>query len=1578
MFNVYHTPPRSSPSLFGVLLVFVVGTVQTSAQCGAGQKYITDNSNCVPCTIGKYQDNTDHTIEDCPSCPDGYHNDADASSAANHLECTSCPNGKYFHTIEDCTICGKGKRTIFNLNNEDGLPDWTILGELKKVCEDCPFGRYSADLGTERVKHTTCQQCEPGFYYFTLDTSCRECEAGMYQKQAANADNPYCFTECKRLYHPQECPKRCRRTCSWCLEGEYSDEATTDCKECAAGMYQNIGLDASTVQVCKICQFGKYAHLPKTNECTDCAAGKFLFAHDGADTVANREEHDGPNDCVLCYDGKSSGAGAQQCGECSSGQYLTGSECTKCDIGQYQVEQAQSSCELCPRGFFQIETGKALCLVCFSGQYQNDTEKTSCETCSPGYYQSETKATLCIDCPVGFQQDKAGQALCNRCTPGLYQNKSAQELCINCGAGYYQQQSEQIICIACAPGQYQNKVRQNSCVGCSAGMFAASGKSEGCEACPIGQRAGKEAKECDVCQLGKTTLQTGSKKCSACPIGRIGGPTGMCIGCREWGNKIGGKNIDKLYQDKSGRTACKECNETGFTALEVTEVSEAGDKLISTPGCVNPDYKLVSDCSERGEYLEDCEEYEKSGCKVDLKPTSTDEKMKEMLAKRTCMQCEPGMICDGASVLSARNILRRTGWYYLDSTVLLKMAENPLETRKIRESDDHTYWDEKRPEHIVNQWKYRYSTNDAPFVKENYDKTTFTAVRCPIPSHCCGAREPTAMAGSNGVSITNNYELLDENIYCQLQQLIDLEITEAGKKEILETALELGFKNYSQIYGTRIVKDDNRIVGDYIQIKYPFWNNSCAYGVDTDYPLCAKCAPGFEPTGFTKDCLKCREGEMVLRAALFSLFVVIVGVSFLLVKMNKKCRKHCGTHEFKKARGDIGRMIRLLIDFLQIVLSMEAIMPNIAWPAGFLEHMSGLNYVDLNVMDMLGIQCTYDVDYINQMYMYMSVPIAFVCFALLDLMVNKKMLNYKMVAAKNSGQLDEMWDHTLGEMFEFLLEPNKEAKIDPDAPAQVVCEHSLIDLLKISNQGSRIWSDPAKEAHSMMTRFAHHEGYLNKFEFCDAFTQVMEDRASHNSKSNKFANDSIKLQKFNLLSWSSWQKKRAAISERTFLILLIIHAPICKVVFRSLPGNCTPVADRRYLLADFGVNCGTIDSPDVRYDIASGFAITTIVLYVFGFPLAIAIYLVVKRKLLFTFRLKLMFGWIYLHYKPHLFWWTLWEVGLKVFLMGCLFFFPDNRKGFAGAIVSTFALALTSIFGPFKSRIVRALAIIKWFATSMMYLSTTQLNGSGGLDYGVMMTLMIVVYASFSIGLVLIVYRLFLALKSAHGGNAKVKVRSAVHRLAQLKHMAGSSGMFDHKHGIHLEHAMSKYDIKMKRLHSVGSADANNSSVDNLSKQKQQNRLTAVLPVNGSDGNQEGGVKQQQENQQKIKEKPEIQQEKGGTEKQEEKEQQEPQESQESQESQELTFEPQQQPAPRNIGKGWWQTYDQTSQKFYYSNVDGKPTTWHWPAEIPQEDFSSTAQQSIKDWDTGRKGGDVKRRPSGKLRKKMTVEQVSL
>ena len=77
------------------------------------------------------------------------------------------------------------------------------------------------------------------------------------------------------------------------------------------------------------------------------------------------------------------------------------------------------------------------------------------------------------------------------------------------------------------------------------------------------------------------------------------------------------------------------------------------------------------------------------------------------------------------------------------------------------------------------------------------------------------------------VETVKYYEMLDENINCQLQGLIDLETTKEGKEFLLETALKYGFKNYSQIYGTRIVNDE-RIDGTYIQIKYPFWNNSCA------------------------------------------------------------------------------------------------------------------------------------------------------------------------------------------------------------------------------------------------------------------------------------------------------------------------------------------------------------------------------------------------------------------------------------------------------------------------------------------------------------------------------------------------------------------------------------------------------------------------------------------------------------------------------------------------------------------------------------------------------------------------------
>ena len=50
-------------------------------------------------------------------------------------------------------------------------------------------------------------------------------------------------------------------------------------------------------------------------------------------------------------------------------------------------------------------------------------------------------------------------------------------------------------------------------------------------------------------------------------------------------------------------------------------------------------------------------------------------------------------------------------------------------------------------------------------------------------------------------------------------------------------------------------------------------------------------------------------------------------------------------------------------------------------------------------------------------------------------------------------------------------------------------------------------------------------------------------------------------------------------------------------------------------------------------------------------------------------------------------------------------------------------------------------------------------------------------------------------------------------------------------------------------------------------------------------------------------------------------------------------------PAPRHIGSGWWETYDPSSGKFFYSNIDGKPTSWRWPSEVPVETPATKRRQ---------------------------------
>jgi len=882
------------------------------------------------------------------------------------------------------------------------------------------------------------------------------------------------------------------------------------------------------------------------------------------------------------------------------------------------------------------------------------------------------------------------------------------------------------------------------------------------------------------------------------------------------------------------------------------------------PACVSPPYDTARNCMEKEEYLDDCEEWD-SNCLFDLKITTDIDSRK----KRTCKQCEPGMICDKHSVLSQRNILRRVGWYYLDPSFTVYMLKKDT-------ADDHKYFDEEKNESYIRYWNKANNIADSSLIKGRYLTNTrnFSSLPCPIKSRCCGSRIPYKEDVSTQDGIEEKWKVDDEEIKC---------------KEM----------NYGLVFGTEAVPLDpnpKNITGNvstFDRIKYSYWNITCAKGVDPNFPFCAVCKIKHESTGAQKRCEPCNNDDIWIRIGV-TLGALLLLVLILLCIKSCKCYKKLGhSYNFKGATGDISRMIRLLIDFFQIVLSMEQLMPKVDWPASFLNHVNGLVFFDLNIMDIFGVSCSDIIDsqpdFINSMYIYFAIPLVALLYTLVSLTIHSKLITIKLDYAKNQNKLDALWNNAVHDMFEYLLEPNERSKKDKNAPTHVVSQHGLAELLKTSTVGSRIWSDSEKEAERMINDFSKNHGYLTKEEFCTAFNQVMEERQKKTSK-NKTMKDALVHQKYKLIQWTYWHQIRSSILERTFVLLLIAHAPICKVAFRLF--RCQNVGDRTYLMADYGVNCGV-----VRYDIAWGIALFYIIVYTIGFPLTLGYVLYKSRKVLYTFRVKMQLGWFYLHYNKGLEFWTLWEMILKIFLMGFLgSISPEETRPYIAALISTGAAVLITKCNPLKSGIVMHLATIKWFATALLYLSATQLIKDNGFQAtGVMVILMIAVDLCFVAGIGLIFYRLWVVLKNPN--MHKIKLRRASKSVIQASRiMAFSAPSLARKATAVVPFDGQKKDDTKKKEDEL-KFEINNWT---LNTDKNTEETTKSVDESKTNGNT-------------LTTSPEI------------------------------TNTSNRQ--PRQIGNGWWESYDPASGHMFYSHTEGI-TQWEWPKEVPKASRTKTFQKT--------------------------------
>ena len=74
---------------------------------------------------------------------------------------------------------------------------------------------------------------------------------------------------------------------------------------------------------------------------------------------------------------------------CLAGRFWNGADCQDCEIGQYQIQDGQTSCVKCEAGKFSdagTQQTSDICKPCQAGTYQTITAQTSCIECEAGKF----------------------------------------------------------------------------------------------------------------------------------------------------------------------------------------------------------------------------------------------------------------------------------------------------------------------------------------------------------------------------------------------------------------------------------------------------------------------------------------------------------------------------------------------------------------------------------------------------------------------------------------------------------------------------------------------------------------------------------------------------------------------------------------------------------------------------------------------------------------------------------------------------------------------------------------------------------------------------------------------------------------------------------------------------------------------------------------------------------------------------------------------------------------------------------------------------------------------------------------
>jgi hypothetical protein len=360
-------------------------------------------------------------------------------------------------------------------------------------------------------------------------------------------------------------------------------------------------------------------------------------------------------------------------------------------------------------------------------------------------------------------------------------------------------------------------------------------------------------------------------------------------------------------------------------------------------------------------------------------------------------------------------------------------------------------------------------------------------------------------------------------------------------------------------------------------------------------------------------CVSCDNGANVKQTMENLIFPLVLLLVLVLVLYVKRKRIKQLRHKYGNVLRDVLRIMTINLSYAQINSSLPQVL-TVPWPDEYLIFLDKMNFVNFDLMGMVGIGCVNGVDFRWRVAMASFVPIGLLlCSGVVylcrqttikedDPEVRQKIVNDLFASADvdNSGLIDVS-------EFENVLDEMQQPKTTVDA-----LQTQMTQLGAQTRQGNVLLSRDTFVEAAMGHKLAAVLG-----------THWVKQVALSRARSERWSN--------------------------TLILLFLMHAPVSQRLFYYF--SCATVGKKKYLVQDYSIEC-----KGEGYELFAAYVVCMLVVFTVGLPLLVSGMLLLNRKALYNPKVHATMGFLYARFQKGSEFWEMHEVVRKCALMGLVSF----------------------------------------------------------------------------------------------------------------------------------------------------------------------------------------------------------------------------------------------------------------------------------------------------------------------------------